>query len=114
VLWITYEMARRWSALPVTVNALCPGFVPSTAAASTTGAMRWFMAHVMVHMPFATSVSQATDQFEFMALDPTLAHVSGRYFMDGVETKSSADSYDEDQARRFWKLASELTGLEAR
>ena len=32
-----------------------PGFVPATAAASTSGAMRWLMAHVLPRMPFATS-----------------------------------------------------------
>ena len=32
-LWFTYELQRRLGQPPITANAVCPGFVPATAAA---------------------------------------------------------------------------------
>ena len=111
VLWFTYELQRRLTGRSITANAICPGFVPATAAASTKGALRWFMAHVMPLMPFATSVSEATDSMEFMAFDPTLEGVGGKYFLNRAEVSSSPESYDAEKAVRFWRLAEELTGF---
>ena len=111
VLWFTYELQRR---LPraITANAVCPGFVPATAVASTSGAMHWLMAHVLPHMPFATSIDAATDAFVFMALDPSLDGVGGKFFADKHQIESSPESYDLGKAKRFWELASQLTGLD--
>src|SRR5487761_2133588 len=81
VLWFTYEFHRRLAALPIRANAVCPGFVPTTAAASTTGAMQFFMRHVLPHAPFATSVRDATDSLVFVAADLSLEGVGGKYFM---------------------------------
>ena len=110
-LWFTYELQRRLAPRPITSNAVCPGFVPATAAASTQGAMHFVMAHLMPHMPFATSVDAATDSFVFMALDPSLDGVGGRFFGERHPIESSPESLDVDRAQRFWTLASELTGL---
>ena len=109
VLWFTYELQRR---LPpgLTANAVCPGFVPTTAAASTSGFQHWFMAHVLPHMPFATDVDAATDSLAFMAVDASLDGVGGKFFGEQHEIESSSESHDIEQARRFWDLASQLTG----
>jgi hypothetical protein len=91
---------------------VCSGFVPATAAANTSGATHWLMAHVLPHMPFATSIDAATDAFVFMALDPSLDGVGGKFFADKHQIESSPESYDLSKARRFWELASQLTGLD--
>ena len=71
--------------------------------------MHWFMVHIMPLMPFATSVDAAADSLVFMALDPSLEGVGGRFFGEKHEIESSAESYDLDKARRFWGLATDLT-----
>jgi NAD(P)-dependent dehydrogenase (short-subunit alcohol dehydrogenase family) len=109
VLWFTYELQRRLPA-GITVNAVCPGFVPTTAAASTSGVEHWFMAHVLPHMPFATSVDAATDALVFMAVDPSLDGVGGKFFGERRPIDSSPESHDVEKARRFWELADRLTG----
>jgi len=110
VLWFTYELQRRLDPRPITVNSVCPGFVPTTAAASTTGVMRLVMSSVMPHMPFATSVEAATDSFVFMAVDPSLEGGGGKFFGERHPIESSPQSRDTDQSRRFWGLAERLTG----
>ena len=89
-----------------------PGFVPTTAEASTSGAMRWLMAHVLPHMPSATRADAAADSFLFMALDRHWTGLAGS-FGEKHEIESSPESYDLDKARRFWELASQLTRLDA-
>lgn len=74
VLWFTCELQRRLPPDAITANAVCPGFVPTTAAASISGAMCWLMTHLLPHMPFATRADAAADSFVFMALRP----VTGR------------------------------------
>ena len=110
VLWFTYELQRRLAPRPITANAVCPGFVPATAAASTTGVMRFVMSSVMPHMPFATSVDAAAESFAFMAVDPSLEGVGGKFFGEQHPIESSPQSRDPEQSRRFWELAERLTG----
>ena len=110
VLWFTYELQRRLAPRPITANSVCPGFVPTTAAASTTGAMRLLMSSVMPHMPFATSVEAASDSFVFMAVDPSLEGVGGKFFGERHPIESSPQSRDPEQGRRFWELAEQMTG----
>lgn len=109
VLWFTYELQRRLAGSPISANAVCPGFVPATAAASTRGPMRLVMTHLMPHMPFATSVNAATDSLVYMAVDPSLDGVGGKFYGECRPIESSAQSRDVDQARRFWDLAQRLT-----
>ncbi len=108
VLWFTYELQRRLAPRSITANAVCPGFVPTTAAASTSGLMRFVMSSVMPHMPFATSVDAATDSFVFMALDPSLEGVGGKFFGEQHPIESSPQSRDTEQSQRFWELAERL------
>ena len=111
VLWVTYEQARRLAGTPITANAACPGFVPTTASDSARGAKRLFMRTVLVRMPFAVSVDDATDSFVFMATDPALDGVSGGFYGEQHPIESSPDSHDAALAARFWATAERLTGF---
>ena len=111
VIWFTYELQRRLPPRTITANAVCPGFVPVTAAASTRGAKRWFMQTVLPRMPFAVSVAAAADALAFVAVDPSIEGVGGRFFAERRPIDSSPESYDLDKARRFWEIAAGLTGV---
>jgi NAD(P)-dependent dehydrogenase (short-subunit alcohol dehydrogenase family) len=110
VLWFTYELQRRLPRRPITANAVCPGFVPATAADSAHGAKRLFMKTLLPHMPFARSIDEATDSLVFMAVDPSIEGIGGKFFGERKPISSSPESYDVDRARRFWELAAGLTG----
>ena len=110
LLWFTYELQRRLGAGSVTANAVCPGFVPLTAASSTRAFERWLLLHVLPHMPFARSVDEAVDSFAFMAVDPLLTGVGGRFYGEKQAIASSAESNDVAKAKRFWAFAAEVTG----
>jgi retinol dehydrogenase-12 len=110
LLWLTYEFQRRLAATSISVNAVCPGFVPMTAGEDSAPLQRWFMRHVLVHMPFARSIQEAVESFVFMALDPSLHGVGGAMYAERHRIASSADSYDLMRAKQFWELAEDATG----
>ena len=112
VLWLAYELQRRLPPRSITANAVCPGFVPATAAASAHGVKRRFMQVVLPHMPFAVSIDAAADALAFMAVDPSIEGVGGKFFGECRPIDSSPESRDIDKARRFWELASALTGID--
>ena len=111
MMWFTYELARRLCTRTITANAVCPGFVPATAAEDTQGAMRFLMRHVMPHMPFAHTVEEATDTYVLACASPALEGTSGKFFGESKAIESSDESHDEAKAKRLWALCDELLGL---
>lgn len=110
VLWFTYELARRFPPPQLTAHAICPGFVPRTAAASAHGATRLLLKYVLPLMPFATSVATATESLRSAAVDPALDASTGDFWADGKPADSSPQSRDVSDARRFWSDAERVTG----
>jgi NAD(P)-dependent dehydrogenase (short-subunit alcohol dehydrogenase family) len=111
LMWFTYELARRLPPRAVTANAVCPGFVPATAAADTHGIMRLLLRTVMPLMPFAHSIDEATDTFVMACADPTLEGVTGKFFGESAAIASSPESHDAVKAKRLWGLCNDLLGI---
>jgi retinol dehydrogenase-14 len=49
----------------------------------------------------------------YLASSPEVEGVSGKYFINGKEARSSKASYDEAMAKRLWEVSAQLTGLDA-
>jgi NAD(P)-dependent dehydrogenase (short-subunit alcohol dehydrogenase family) len=111
MLWFAFELNRRLASRKITANAVCPGFVPVTAAESTAGFQKWLMRKVLVHMPFAVRVEDAAGSFAFMAADPSLEGVGGKLFGEKHPIDASPDARDEAKARRFWDWACGRVGV---
>jgi NAD(P)-dependent dehydrogenase (short-subunit alcohol dehydrogenase family) len=112
VMWFTYELDRRLSGKGVTVNAVCPGFVPESLAESFGGLARLFYKHLMPHLPRARTVDEAAGNTVYAATDPRYARQGGLFIADKGEIASSEESHDKAQIDRFWKLACRLTGVD--
>jgi NAD(P)-dependent dehydrogenase (short-subunit alcohol dehydrogenase family) len=111
MMWFTYELARRLPPRRITANAVCPGFVPATAAEDTHGAMRFLMRTLMPLMPFAHSIDEATDTYAMACAAPELDGTSGKFFGESKAIESSAESHDEAKAKRLWRLCNEMLQL---
>jgi NAD(P)-dependent dehydrogenase (short-subunit alcohol dehydrogenase family) len=105
LLWFVYELARRLPASEIGVHAICPGFVPVTAAAGVRGFTRFFMLRVLRYMPFATSVETAAKNLADLATNPALDGQTATYWEDGQQVASSPESLDPERARRFFDWA---------
>lgn len=112
VLWATYELAARLAPRSITVNAVCPGFVPTTAAANTHGFMKFFLRYVLPIMPFATSKGTASRHFAELATSPAFAEATGKFFADGAPMESSPESRDPVRRERFWAWACQRIGID--
>ena len=56
----------------------------------------------------AISGSQTTN---YLATSSQVTDVSGKYFVEEQEVRSSPTSYDLDVARRLWEVSEELVAL---
>lgn len=99
----TYELARRAPA-GVTVNAVHPGVVATGIVRDTPGPIRFLWGLV-----FKSPERGARTSLHVCA-SPALEGVTGKYFEDCRERRSSPESYDEEAARRLWEVSESLTG----
>ena len=112
-LWFTFELARRLEGSGVTVNAVCPGFVPATIADRMPGLFqRLVFRHVLPLLSFTRTPEQGGENTARTAADPALAGLSGRLFADLKELDASDDARDPAQAKRLWDESCHWCGIE--
>ena len=112
-IYFTYELDRRLNGAAdqraesgITVNALHPGVVRTNiwgGVIPLLGPVIKFIGRFLMRTPeegAATSI--------YLASSPEVEGVSGKYFVDCAETRSSKVSCDEDIARRLWEVSEEL------
>lgn len=106
-LLFTRALAKRLEGSGVTVNALHPGVVATELVRDFPRVARWF-----VSKAFMTPEKGARTSV-FLASDPAVEGVSGRYYVKSREARVSAAARDDAMAERLWKLSSEMVGMEA-
>ncbi len=112
-MWFAYELNRRLAGTGVTSNAVCPGFVPEAIGDRRKSPVeRFFYNQILARMPFARSKEQASASYLLAATDPRYEKIGGKLIADGVEVRSSEESYDEQKARRLWDLSWIWCGLD--
>ena len=107
----SYELARRLHGTSLTANALHPGVVSTAFGADDPATVQ------RVLIPFLRRFMKTPDEGAatsiFLASDPDLEQVSGRYFADSKPKTSSRLSYDQPTAARLWQVSADLVGLTA-
>jgi len=107
VLWVSYFLDRefRKSQLSLTVNAVCPGFVPATIRIDKTEEpYMYYSLKVLQFMPFAKSINEALVSFANVAINPEI-FTGGAFYTEFTKGRSSPDSLDVDKQTRFVNLA---------
>ncbi|MGD8496154.1 MAG: SDR family oxidoreductase [Gemmatimonadales bacterium] len=94
------ELARRLPAADVTVNSVHPGTV------ATKLLLRGIVPKWLAR-PFTRTPEQGARTPLYVAAEPELAGVTGRYFDDRRPKQPSSEAQDEDVAARLW-AASEV------
>jgi NAD(P)-dependent dehydrogenase (short-subunit alcohol dehydrogenase family) len=105
----TYEFARRMAGTGVSATTICPGFTQTNLIKNyplpvrLIGAIRIALAHPQ-------TPEQGARHIVYPLTAPELEDVTGKYFVQSVETESSPESYDLDVARRLWEVSEALVG----
>jgi NAD(P)-dependent dehydrogenase (short-subunit alcohol dehydrogenase family) len=104
----TYELARRLEGSQLTVNCLHPGFVATNFGKNNPGIIKsiFSLAHLVAITP-----EKGAETIIYLASSPEVEGVTGRYFYNKKDVRSSGPSYDEKAARRLWELSLKLTAL---
>ncbi len=110
-LWFTFDLARRLAGSGVTVNAVCPGFVPSTLAEHQAGLERLVTKYLLPMLPSAHSPEDAAENTVFVATDAKFAARSGVLVGEQKEVEPSAMSRDVASAERLWNESCRLAGV---
>lgn len=106
LLLFTYELASQLEGSGVTVNALHPGVIASNF---DQGLSNFFRFGWKLMYPFLSSVERGAQTTLYLATSPEVEGVSGKYFVNLRERKSSSRSYSEATRQRLWQLSKELT-----
>jgi retinol dehydrogenase 12 len=105
-IMFTYELARRLDGTKVTANVLHPGFVATGFGHNNGSLMNFGMS--AIQKIAAKKPEQGAATSVFLASAPEAAGVTGKYFSDKKDTRSSAASYDVDAQQRLWTLSEQM------
>ena len=104
----TKELARRLDGTKVTTYAVHPGVVATDVWRRVPAPFRWMMKKFMI-TPEEGAVSSIR-----CAMDPELAHETGRYYTQGgKEKRPNPVADDAALAATLWQKSAEWTGLPA-
>jgi NAD(P)-dependent dehydrogenase (short-subunit alcohol dehydrogenase family) len=106
----TYELARRLEGTNVTANCLHPGVIASGFGQTYKGA---FSVLIRIAKPFLSTPEDGAKTSVYLASSPTVAGVTGRYFVKCEATRSNAASYDEASWVRLWDVSDAMTSKRA-
>jgi NAD(P)-dependent dehydrogenase (short-subunit alcohol dehydrogenase family) len=104
----TYELARRLEGSGVTANCLHPGVIATGFGHNDGGLLSLGL---RLATPFLKKPEQGAATSVYLASSPAVEGASGQYYVDRKPAKSSPASYDQEGARRLWKVSAEMTGL---
>ena len=108
IILSTYEWARRLEETGITVNCLHPGIVRTNIMRhSKYGQKSFDLAGDLLLTP-----EQGAKTTIYLATSPEVENITGKYFDNKKEVKSSKKSYDRNLQKKLWGVSEKLTGLE--
>jgi NAD(P)-dependent dehydrogenase (short-subunit alcohol dehydrogenase family) len=123
-LWYTYELQRRLDAVgaAVKVNAVSPGFIPTTGLTRRSGWLGSFFLHYILDpwRYIGLGITRSPDdgaEALFQVATSDLASTGGQYFhlpsgTNSIEViPSSEESMDPEKAKKLWELSVQTCNL---
>ena len=102
----THELAKRLQGTNVTANCLHPGTV-ATNFGSDNGRVLSFL--IKLALRTGISPEKGAETSVYLASSPEVEGVTGKYFSNCREVRSSKESYDDAAAERLLEVSAELT-----
>ncbi len=102
----TVELAERGKAIGLTSNCLHPGVVASDFANGFRGPIATLLLSLAKRLMITPEKGAETSVF--LASDPSVAGMSGQYFVKKRVAKASPAAMDRADAKRLWEVSGEL------
>ncbi len=100
------ELSRRFAGTKKTANAVHPGVIQTNLGRHMNPVMGFFFG--LFGPLVLKSVPQGAATEVYVATNPKLADVTGRYFADCNEAKSRADGDDAALAKKLWEVSEKI------
>jgi len=109
----TYELARRLEGVGVTATVLHPGWVATGFGHNN---LRGLLAiarpfYWLVQKISAITPEEGAETMVYLASSPKVEGVTGKFFIERREKRSSSESYDEGAAKKLWELSEKMVGM---
>jgi len=105
LMLFSYELSRRLEGTSVTVNTLHPGLVNTNLGQDQSSFSQGF------GKLFFKKPEKGAETSIYLASSQEVEGITGKYFAKKQQKQSSEESYNEDYAKRLWKLSAEMTQL---
>jgi len=106
---ITVEFSRRLAGKGVTANFLHPGVIRTDLG--SRGMNPVLKAIGKFVRLFMASPETGAKTSIYLASSPDVEGITGKYFGKSKEQKANPISYDQEAAKRLWKICEDLTGV---
>jgi retinol dehydrogenase 14 len=108
----TYELARRLAGTGVTATVVHPGVTRTNFGQEDESWIRRLLRRPI--QLFLKSPDRGADTVVYLASAPEVEGVTGAYFANRKQKRSSKRSYDRQVAARLWEVSEALVGLRER
>ncbi|TGE28382.1 SDR family oxidoreductase [Hymenobacter metallicola] len=106
----TNELAHRLDLTGITANSLHPGIVDTGLV--HPGSSRLLKLLWLLARPLMVTAEAGAQTSIFLATDPKVATISGRYFKNNKPARTSSTAQNRAEASRLWRISEEEVGLE--
>ncbi len=106
IILFTYELADRLKDSGVTVNCLHPGVVRTRLNREYP-----ILGKLWEKLPLLKSPKSGAETSVYLATSPDVNGVTGKYFINKKESKSSKTSRNLALRKQLWRVSAELTGI---
>jgi len=101
----SYEFSRRLEGTGVTLNTLHPGVVNTNLGVDRSKPKKGIVRR------FFKKPEKGAETSIYLASSPEVEAITGKYFVNKQEQKSSENSYNETLAKKLWDISIEMVGL---
>lgn len=108
-LLTVWELANRLEGSQVTINAMHPGDVKTNIGNNNGWLYKLFLHYVI--WPILKDPVISGEALYFLAADPQMSTLSGRFFNLTIEEKPAKHALDLAMGKRIWGLSMRMTGL---
>ena len=102
----SYELAERLKNKNITVNCLHPGFVSTKFGHNNSGLKVLFLK--IAQKLKAINIEEGAKTSIYLAESPLVNNISGRYYFNKLEKKSSQESLNKDSKKKLWEITESM------